>query len=156
MNVSSIMKSNKFEIELESKIDKLPVISDFINASLIRCGADASTIHKVQLAVDEACTNIINYAYAPGFGPVKINLESDGAHIIITIRDKGKPFDPTSIPPPDLNPDVDQRKIGGLGFYFIRKLMDGVSYSFDSSEGNKLTLSKEYHPEAQRAYTVIK
>jgi serine/threonine-protein kinase RsbW len=137
------MKTEKFEIELESKTDNLPAISDFIDDVLTRFQADAATIYKVQLAVDEACTNVINYAYPEGAGPLKIIVESTGKNIVVTIKDKGKPFDPTSVPPPDLNPDLEQRKVGGLGIYIIKKLMDSVSYSFDPREGNRLTLQKK-------------
>ena len=139
------MVQEPYEIEFVSKIDNLPLIGDFISDTLTRFRADAATIYKVQLAVDEACTNIINYAYSGGAGPLKIALELAGEDIMITIRDKGKPFDPTSIPPPDISSGVDQRKIGGLGIYFMKKLMDSVSYSFDSREGNRLTMRKNYH-----------
>ncbi len=136
------MKSDEFGIELESKIDNLPVIGKFINDALDHFKADAGSIYKVQLAVDEACTNIINYAYSEKVGAIKINLALVGEDIVVTIKDKGKPFDPTSIPSPEINSDVEHRKIGGLGIYFMKQLMDSVSYSFDPQEGNKLILRK--------------
>jgi serine/threonine-protein kinase RsbW len=142
------MVLGRVEIELESKIESLPVISNFVNDTLIWFQADAATINNVRLAVDEACTNIINYAYSGGTGPLKVVLERNGKDLIIIIQDKGKQFDPTSIPPPDLNPNLEQRKIGGLGIYFIKKLMDNVSYSFDPREGNKLILTKQLSFEA--------
>jgi serine/threonine-protein kinase RsbW len=132
----------KFEIEVESKIDSLPIIADFIENSLGQFQADAGTVYKIQLAVDEATTNVINYAYPGGTGPLKIVLELAGEDILVTLMDKGKPFDPTTIPVPDVSAGLDDRKIGGLGIYFMRKLMDNVSYSFDPVAGNKLTLKK--------------
>ncbi len=138
------MIEKPFEITVESKIDNLPLIGDFISDTLTHFQADAGTIYKAQLAVDEACTNVINYAYEGGVGPLTLSLEMADDNLIITIKDKGKPFDPTkSIPPPDLDADVEDRKIGGLGFYFIKQLMDDVSYSFDPQEGNKLTMKKK-------------
>jgi serine/threonine-protein kinase RsbW len=132
----------KFEIEVESKIDSLPIIADFIENVLSQFRADAGTVYKIQLAVDEATTNVINYAYPVGTGPLKIVLELAGEDILVTLMDKGKPFDPTTIPVPDVGADLEERKIGGLGIYFMRKLMDDISYSFDPGEGNKLTLRK--------------
>jgi serine/threonine-protein kinase RsbW len=132
----------KFEIEVESKIDSLPVIADFIENTLGQFRADAATVYKIQLAVDEATTNVINYAYPGGTGPLKIVLELAGEDILVTLLDKGKPFDPTTIPVPDVDANLEERKIGGLGIYFMRKLMDNVSYSFDPGEGNRLTLKK--------------
>jgi serine/threonine-protein kinase RsbW len=136
------MKPDRFEIELESKIDSLPVISGFIEDALNQIKAGPSDVYKVQLAVDEACTNVINYAYPGRIGPLKITLEFNGEELIINIQDKGKSFDPTAIPLPDVTADLEDRKIGGLGIYFMNKLMDGVKYSFDPLEGNKLTLRK--------------
>ena len=61
---------------------------------------------------------------------------------IVTIRDRGKPFDPSSVPPPDLEADLDKRRVGGLGIYFMRKLMDEVNYTTDADKGNELTMRK--------------
>jgi serine/threonine-protein kinase RsbW len=85
---------------MESKIDNLPVIGDFINDALMGFQADSAIIYKVQLAVDEACTNVINYAYSGGSGPLIVSLELVGRDVVVTINDKGKPFNPTLIPPP--------------------------------------------------------
>ncbi len=137
------MLPEKHQIELESTIDNLPVIGDFIEETLNRFHADAGIIYKVQLVVDEACTNVINYAYAEGSGPLKIILELDQEDLVITIKDKGKPFNPTTIPPPDLNADLEDRKIGGLGIHFMRTMMDSFNYSYDPIEGNQLTMKKK-------------
>jgi anti-sigma regulatory factor (Ser/Thr protein kinase) len=58
------------------------------------------------------------------------------------LNDRGKQFDPRSVPPPDLEADVENRKIGGLGVHLINRLMDEVSYSFDDRSGNTLTMKK--------------
>jgi serine/threonine-protein kinase RsbW len=140
------MMQKLFKIELESKVDSLPVIGDFIESTLTQFKADAGMIYKVQLAVDEACTNVINYAYAGGVGPIILSLELVGEEIIITVTDRGTPFDPTTVPPPDTSSDVDERKIGGLGIFFIRQIMDSVSYSFDPQVGNQLIFKKKILP----------
>jgi len=99
-------------------------------------------VFEVQTAVDEACTNIINYAYSGEGGIITVTCELQGNDFVATIRDKGKPFDPSSVPPPDLEADLDKRKIGGLGIYMMRIMMDDVSYSFDAEEGNTLVMRK--------------
>ena len=137
------MQPEKFEIEVESRIESLPVISSFLEEALEHFQADAGTLYKVQLAVDEACTNVINYAYPDGPGPIRLKVDLNGDDLLITIRDNGKSFDPSSIPPPDVNADLEDRKVGGLGIYFMYKLMDDVKYSFDPADGNKLTLKKK-------------
>jgi serine/threonine-protein kinase RsbW len=137
------MVPEPYKIEVDNKVDSLPVIGDFIEDTLTRLQADQATIFKVQLVVDEACTNIINYAYSGGPGTLILALELVGEDIVITIRDRGKPFDPTSMPPADISSGVEQRKIGGLGIHFMRTLMDSVNYSFDPGEGNTLIMRKK-------------
>jgi anti-sigma regulatory factor (Ser/Thr protein kinase) len=139
------MDKNKFELEVTSKIDNLPIIIDFVSEKLMKFRADSATISHVQLAVDEASTNIINYAYEEKEGTLKLIMELNGDELTITLINWGKPFDPASIPPPDLNATLEDRKIGGLGMYLIRKLMDEVSYSFDPVKGNRLILKKKLH-----------
>jgi anti-sigma regulatory factor (Ser/Thr protein kinase) len=99
-------------------------------------------VFEVQTAVDEACTNIMKYAYSAEGGIITILCELQENDFVVTIKDKGKPFDPSSVPPPDLDTDLDKRKIGGLGIYLMRKLMDDVSYSFDAQKGNTLVMRK--------------
>ena len=99
-------------------------------------------VFEVQTAVDEACTNVMKYAYPETCGIITITTEVQGEYFIVTIKDKGKPFDPSTVPPPDLIADLDKRRIGGLGIYFMRTLMDNVSYSFDAEKGNTLVMRK--------------
>jgi serine/threonine-protein kinase RsbW len=137
------MDQKRFELEVTSKIDNLPVIIDFVGEKLVKFRADPEIISSVQLAVDEASTNIIKYAYREKEGLLKIIIELNDNELIITLINWGKPFDPASVPPPDLNATLEDRKIGGLGMHFIRKLMDEVTYSFDTVKGNRLVLKKK-------------
>ena len=136
------MKGNCFAIEVESKLENIPVISNFIADTLDGFAVGPAIIFKVQLAVDEACTNIIKHAYSGQIGIITLTCELLDDNLVITIRDKGKPFNPCSVPPPDLEADLEQRTIGGLGIYFMQKMMDDVSYEFSPEEGNKLTMRK--------------
>ena len=122
-------------------MENLSVIADFILKSMKQFGI-ATAISEIQTAVDEACTNIIKYAYSEKGGIIDITCKVQDNNFIVTIRDRGKPFDPHSVPPPDLEADFDKRKIGGLGIYLMRTLMDDVSYSFDATEGNTLVMKK--------------
>lgn len=135
-------KHKRFAIKVNNKVETLPEIADFIKNTLEKLGADAAILYKVQLAVDEACTNIINYAYSGAAGPMTVAVELAGNDLVITIQDKGQPFDVLEVPPPDLSADLEDRKIGGLGIYFVKKLMDEVSYSSDANLGNTLTFRK--------------
>jgi anti-sigma regulatory factor (Ser/Thr protein kinase) len=137
-----VTKGNPFELEVEAELKSLPVISDFITEAMERLEVDSSTIFKVQLAVEEACTNIIQHGYSGRKGTIKILCKLVESDFTVTIRDRGNPFDPRSVPPPDLGTALDKRKVGGLGIYLMRKLMDEISYSFDAANGNQLTMRK--------------
>jgi len=100
--------------------------------------------------VDEACTNIIKYAYAGKAGIIAIICERQKDELIITISDYGKPFDPLSVPQPDLAADLDHRKVGGLGIYLMKKLMDDVSYNFESVKGNRLIMRRKLTAKEQQ------
>ncbi len=130
---------DRFELKIEGKLENLSLIGEFIGDSMRSFGLDNHKIFDVQLAVDEACTNIIEYGYANEVGTIDIACQRKGDEIIVIIKDKGKPFDPTSVQPPDLNASLEERKAGGLGIYFMKKLMDEVKYEFSGGK-NVLTM----------------
>ena len=136
------MKANRFELEVDGELESLPVISDFVTESTKQLDIDQSTIFNIHLAVDEACTNVIKHAYSGQKGTITVVLELVDDDLIITIRDYGKPFEPSAVSQPDLEADWDKREVGGLGIYFMRKLMDDVTYTFNAKKGNELTLRK--------------
>ena len=115
-----------FELEIDAELGNLSVIADSIATAMRQLGIEEG-IFEVQTAVDEACTNIIQYAYRGKGGSIAICCEPQDDDLVITIKDRGKPFDPSSVPPPDLGADLDKRRGGGLGMHFIRKLMDEVA-----------------------------
>ena len=135
------MKSKHFELKIDAKLENLSVVADFIASTMRKLGIPES-VYGVQTAVDEACTNIMKHAYADAEGIITISCELEGADFVITIRDKGRPFDPSSVPPPDLEAGWDERPLGGLGMYLMRKLIDEVGYNFDAEKGNTLILRK--------------
>jgi len=136
-----VTTQNRLELRTDARLENLSVIADFISTSMSQLGIEEG-IFEVQVAVDEACTNIMKYAYSGKGGIITITCELQDNDLVVNIRDKGKPFDPASVPSPDLGADVDKRKIGGLGIYLMRKLMDDVSYSFDAETGNTLVMRK--------------
>jgi serine/threonine-protein kinase RsbW len=141
------MNNAKVELIITARLENLSVIADLIEATMQRWGLEKGT-YAVQTAVDEACTNIIDYAYGDGEGQITLSLFHEGPAFGVTIHDQGKPFDPNTVPPPDLDSDLDNRRIGGLGIYFMKQLMDEVDYKFDKN-GNTLTM-KKYFPQTKR------
>lgn len=135
------------KLTVTSELDKLEAIARFIRKAATDMGMDADSVYALQLAVDEACTNIIDYAYQRRSGqPMAIECREEHGKCIVVIRDRGRPFDPCCVPQPSVSGPISKRKIGGLGIYLMRKLMDDVRFSSDSANGNELTLVKAIKP----------
>jgi len=124
------------------RYDSLPAIAEFAGSAAEAAGLDPPTVYAIQLAIDEACSNIIEHAYGgEGVGDIQFTCEVGGARLRFTLRDTGKPFDPSAIPVPDLSTQIESRRVGGLGLYLIHKIMDEVRFEFGET-GNTLTLTK--------------
>ena len=135
----NIQMKDQLKLKIEGKLENLSLIGEFIGDSMREFGLDNRKIFNVQMAVDEACTNIIEYGYANEEGMIDIACQRRGEEIVVVIKDEGKPFDPTSVQPPDLNASLEERKTGGLGIYFMKTLMDEVRYEFKEGK-NVLTM----------------
>jgi serine/threonine-protein kinase RsbW len=133
----------KRSLTVPGRYEYLATIADFIAEAGRDAGFDQDTIFHVQMAVDEACSNVIEHAYqGQNKGDITLNCDCNVKEWVIAIYDTGNSFDPKSIPEPDLNAGVDDIKTGGLGLYFMRQLMDEVEFSFDKEKGNKLRMVK--------------
>ena len=121
----------------------LATISKFVIENAERVGFSASEVYAIQTAVDEACSNIIDHAYGgEDLGKIKIKIKEIENGLRVVLRDKGEPFEPEEVPHPDISSMLETHKERGLGIYFMRQLMDEVTFEFSQSKGNKLTLIK--------------
>ena len=121
----------------------LSKISDFIIALADDAGFSPSEVYAIQTAVDEACSNIIDHAYeGEDIGDIKITVTDNHTKLQIVLQDKGNPFEPDEVPEPDITSPLEIRKERGLGVFFMRQLMDVVSFEFSHPEGNTLILEK--------------
>jgi serine/threonine-protein kinase RsbW len=141
------------QVAVAAKLENLRIIGDFIAGTMHQLGKGTdSEVYQVQLAVDEACTNIIEHAYAGDTDePIKVNCSISGDELTVQIRDWGEPFDPTAVPLPDLDGDASQRQKGGLGVFLMRKAMDEVHYVFHAMKFNELTMIKRLNPSSSAA-----
>jgi serine/threonine-protein kinase RsbW len=130
-------------LKLKATLNNIPQAIDCVAKSAQEAGFDDKTLCQIQLAVDEACANVINHAYkdmAPG--DMVISCHLDERHLVICIQDWGKSFDPEAIPEPNVNAPLEERTLGGLGLYLIKQVMDKVRFTFDPEQGNKLIMIK--------------
>jgi serine/threonine-protein kinase RsbW len=118
-------------------------IACFVAQATQAAGLGERAAYAVQMAVDEACSNIIQHAYGgEGIGSIDCTYKVTEKSLVITLRDKGHPFDPTLVSDPDLDAQLEERALGGLGVYLIRQLMDAVEHRYEPAVGNVLTLVK--------------
>ena len=130
----------------------LTVFADFRQLATIRnfvasvgrdLGLGQEVIYDLQLAVDEACANVIKHAYGGQGGRLKVTVEPVGDTIQVIIRDWGCAFDPQAVPIPDVSAPLEDRPLGGLGLFLMRQMMDRVDFEFDQDQGNTLTMTKK-------------
>jgi serine/threonine-protein kinase RsbW len=125
------------------RFSSLDSIRKFYAHAAEQAGLDQEAIAEVELAVDEAASNIIDHAYGgEGKGEIECSCRVIPEGLEIILHDHGKPFDPAMVAPPDLTSDVCCREPGGLGLHFMKSLMDSVEFSFNGHGGNLLTMTK--------------
>lgn len=128
---------------VQSKTNNLSTIRDFVYAAALDVGFSKDVIDNIILAVDEACTNIIKHAYKSyPEGEITIKLKYKEKKFTVLIIDHGVPFNPESIPDPDLQKYYRQHRVGGLGMYLMKSLMDEVKYISVPGKYNQVLLSK--------------
>jgi serine phosphatase RsbU (regulator of sigma subunit)/putative methionine-R-sulfoxide reductase with GAF domain/anti-sigma regulatory factor (Ser/Thr protein kinase) len=126
-----------------AKFDQLDSIREFAIQAARDAGMDDSETYAIELSIDEACTNIIEHAYqGENRGEIECTCDSNEVCLTVVIRDHGKPFDPSTVVTPDLNADIENRAVGGLGVFLMKQLMDEVHFEPLGEAGNVLTMVK--------------
>ena len=137
--------AQQHHLTIPGRFDQIKEACDFVCAGAEEVGFHEDEVFRIQLACDEACTNIIEHAYgAEDEGAIAVSWQYDEGAFMIVLRDFGRPFRPEEIPAPSVphNPGShDELKVGGLGLHFMRTLMDEVTFSFDE-KGNELVMVK--------------
>jgi anti-sigma regulatory factor (Ser/Thr protein kinase) len=128
-------------LKLVAIVENLDRFISFVHSCSEECGFEGKRAMEIELAVEEALVNIFNYAYPKGKGQVEVEcVLKERKELVIEIRDSGIPFDLLSRPDPDTTADIEERKIGGLGIYFIKKVANEVRYR-RSNGMNVLTIA---------------
>jgi len=130
-------------VQFSAKFEYLDEIREFVGDIARAGGFGDKDVYNIQLAADEAASNIIEHAYeGVSNGVLELSCEVRAEILTIIMVDHGESFDPSVIPLPDLKADLSDRKIGGLGIFLMRKLMDEVHYETKSNRSNVLTMTK--------------
>ncbi|MGE5141546.1 MAG: ATP-binding protein, partial [Rudaea sp.] len=121
----------------------LEKVADFLREVTTAAGLDDRASYSVQMAVDEAVTNVIEHAYKGRHdGRIEILAERRGRDLAVEILDFGKPFDASHIRDPRVKGPLSRRAVGGLGIFFMKKLMDKVEFSSNADYGNRVLMTK--------------
>ncbi len=136
----------KFTLHVPSSTENLTMIREFVTYVGGQAGLDETNVGKIELAVDEACANVMEHAYEhDATKEIVIRATFDEKELHITVKDTGRGFDPNSVPPVDLEQLVAARKSGGLGMSLMKSLMDKVWYEFEPGQKNELHMVKRIH-----------
>ena len=130
------------KLTFPARFEYLDEIRSYVAEQARAAGFSDKAVYAIQLAADEAASNIIEHAYA-GVADASFDMtcEYSASRLVITFTDRGKSFDISKVGKPDVKADLSDRKIGGLGIFLMHKLMDGVHYE-SREAGNTLILTK--------------
>ncbi len=132
------------QLILNNDVQQISLLEDYINDLAAQANIDYATTFNLNLALEEAVTNVLLYAYPEqqhGTATIDATITSDRL-LTFVITDQGKAFDPTQRPDPDITLSAEQRQIGGLGIHLVRQIMDSVSYQ-RQGQNNILTMTKK-------------
>ena len=125
------------------RYESLAKVSEFVVQAAQKAELDDKAVYAVELAVDEACSNIIDHAYGgESIGEMQCSVLINKGELTVILRDQGRPFNPEDIPDPNFNVPLKDLKSRGAGLYLMRKMMDEISYMPSTESGNVLTMIK--------------
>ena len=131
------------ELTVDATIENIEKVTDFVNEELEKLDCPMKAQIQIDVAIDELFGNIAHYAYNPNVGPATLRVEvvQDPMAVVLTFIDHGIPYDPVAKEDPDIKLSAEERKIGGLGIYMVKKSMDEITYEYKDGQ-NILRIKK--------------
>ena len=131
------------ELTIEAVTENLEQVMEFVDVRLEDAGCPPKVQMQIDVALEEIYVNIANYAYNPETGPatVRVDVSDEPVTVTITFVDHGIPYDPLAKDDPDITLSAEDREIGGLGIYLVKKMMDEVVYKYENGQ-NVLIIKK--------------
>ena len=130
------------ELTIEAKVDNLNEVTLFVDEILEASDCSMKAQMQIDIAVEELFVNVAHYAYGDGVGMVTIRVSVEDSKAVITFIDGGVPYDPLAKPDPDVTLSAQERAIGGLGIFMVKKSMDKMEYEYTDGK-NVLTITKK-------------
>ena len=143
---SSDLAEQSTSLRMKAVLENVPRAIECVTEWARKAGFDERALYKIQLAVDEACANVVDHAYTGAEpGDIEVCCRLDDRLLTIQVRDWGKGFDLGGVKDPDLEAPLEERSLGGLGLFLVRQVMDEVQFRSDPEQGNELMMSKRLH-----------
>ena len=132
------------ELTIAATIENIETVTDFVNEQLEALDCPMKAQMQIDIAIDELFGNIAHYAYNPetGQATVRVEVVEEPLSVVITFIDNGVPYDPLKKDDPDISLSADERDIGGLGIYMVKKTMDEITYEYKDGQ-NILKIKKK-------------
>lgn len=131
------------EITVDAAIENITEVTAFVDEQLEAFDCPMKVQMQIDIAIDELFSNIAHYAYKPEVGKatVRVEFDEEPRAAVVTFVDRGVPYDPLAKKDPDVTLSAEERKIGGLGIYLVKKSMDDMFYEYKDGQ-NMLTIKK--------------
>lgn len=131
------------ELTINAMTENIPAVTAFVDEQLEEMDCPLRAQMQIDIAIDELFSNIARYAYNPQVGPATVRVEvvENPLSVVITFIDQGVPYDPLAKDDPDITLSAEEREVGGLGIYMVKKSMDSVSYEYRDGQ-NILAIKK--------------
>ena len=131
------------EMNISATVENIPIVTAFVDEQLETLGCPIKAQMQIDIAIDELFGNIAQYAYNPEIGSatVRVEVSEDPMAVIITFIDGGIPYDPLKADDPDITLSAEDRPLGGLGIYMVKKSMDEITYEYKDGK-NILSIKK--------------
>ena len=131
------------ELTITAAVENIPTVTDFVTQQLEDLDCLAKTLAQIAVAIDELFSNIARYAYNPevGAATVRVEVVEKPLAVTVTFIDGGRPYDPLAKEDPGVTLSAEERGIGGLGIYMVKKSMDGIAYEYKDGQ-NILKITK--------------
>lgn len=132
------------ELTVDATLESIPIITKFVDEQLEQFSCPIKAQVQIDIAIDELFSNIVHYAYHPEVGPATVRVEvlEEPLSVVITFIDQGVPYDPLSREDPDVTLSAENREIGGLGIYIVKKNMSEITYEYKEGK-NILRIRKD-------------
>lgn len=143
IRVDSTMSEKQVSLVITSDIGEIPAISSSLETLMREHTFPEEDILDTQLAVEEAITNIVMHGYGGTGGEIGVFFTASRGIVQIRLEDSASPFNPLTIPEPDLTGDVEDRRIGGLGIFLIRRVMDEIIYTYQDGKNILVMIKKK-------------